>query len=54
MGIALSGFGSSEDINQSQSAGFFEHLTKPVEIRRLEQAIQQAARSRAEGLAQNW
>ena len=32
MGIALSGFGSPEDIDQSRSAGFAEHLTKPVEI----------------------
>jgi PAS domain S-box-containing protein len=38
-GIALSGFGSSEDIEQSLAAGFAEHLTKPVEFRRLEHAI---------------
>jgi PAS domain S-box-containing protein len=38
-GIALSGFGSAEDIDQSLSAGFAEHLTKPVEFRRLESAI---------------
>ena len=53
IGIALSGFGSSDDIDQSRSAGFAEHLTKPVDFRRLEEAIQQAARSRAEGLAEN-
>jgi len=53
-GIALSGFGSSEDIELSRSAGFTEHLTKPVDFRRLETAIQQvAARSRAEGLVKN-
>ena len=46
MGIALSGFGSSDDINQSLSAGFAEHLTKPVEFRRLEEAIQQVAAGR--------
>jgi signal transduction histidine kinase/ActR/RegA family two-component response regulator len=50
-GIALSGFGSSEDIEQSRSAGFAEHLTKPVDFRRLDAAIQQvAASSRAERL----
>ena len=38
-GIALSGFGSSDDIDQSRSAGFAEHLTKPVDFRRLEEAI---------------
>jgi CheY-like chemotaxis protein len=40
-GIALSGYGTSDDIDQSRSAGFSEHLIKPVEFRRLEQAIQQ-------------
>ena len=34
--IALSGFGSSDDIEQSQSAGFAIHLTKPVDFRTLE------------------
>ncbi|MFI5460456.1 MAG: ATP-binding protein [Isosphaerales bacterium] len=49
-GIALSGFGSSQDIELSRSTGFAEHLTKPVDFRRLEKAIQQlAARSRVEG-----
>jgi signal transduction histidine kinase/ActR/RegA family two-component response regulator len=42
-GIALSGFGSSEDIEISRSAGFAEHLIKPVDFRRLEDAIQQVA-----------
>jgi PAS domain S-box-containing protein len=42
-GIALSGFGSSEDIALSRSAGFAEHLTKPVDFRRLEEAIRQVA-----------
>jgi DNA-binding response OmpR family regulator len=49
-GIALSGFGSSEDIELSRSAGFAEHLTKPVVFRTLEEAILQVASSRrAEG-----
>jgi PAS domain S-box-containing protein len=39
--IALSGFGSAADIEQSHSAGFAIHLTKPVDFRRLEQSIQQ-------------
>jgi signal transduction histidine kinase/ActR/RegA family two-component response regulator len=39
MGIALSGFGSAQDIEQSCSAGFAEHLTKPVDFKRLEEAI---------------
>jgi CheY-like chemotaxis protein len=39
-GIAMSGYGSEEDIQQSLAAGYDEHLTKPVDIHRLEQAIQ--------------
>jgi len=51
-GIALSGFGSLSDIEQSRAAGFALHLTKPVDFRRLEQAIQQlAANLPAESLA---
>jgi len=49
--IALSGFGAPADIEQSRSAGFAIHLTKPVDFRRLEQAIQQlAVRTQAESL----
>jgi PAS domain S-box-containing protein len=53
-GIALSGFGSSDDIEQSRSAGFSEHLIKPVEFRRLEEAIQRVAGGgRAVGLVKS-
>jgi len=53
-GIALSGFGSSDDVEQSHCAGFSEHLTKPVEFRHLEEAIQRVvASSRLEGLVKN-
>jgi CheY-like chemotaxis protein len=30
-GVALSGYGMEEDIRRSKSAGFEEHLTKPVD-----------------------
>ena len=50
-GIALSGFGSSGDIEQSLAAGFAVHLTKPVDFRRLERVIEQiAAGAAAESL----
>jgi signal transduction histidine kinase/CheY-like chemotaxis protein len=39
-GIALSGFGMETDINRARAAGFAEHLTKPINFDRLEQAIQ--------------
>jgi CheY-like chemotaxis protein len=40
-GIALSGFGSSDDVELSQSAGFAFHLMKPVDLSALELAIEQ-------------
>ena len=38
-GIAVSGYGMDSDIEQSLSAGFSEHLTKPVAIEDLEAAV---------------
>jgi PAS domain S-box-containing protein len=53
-GIALSGFGTSDDIDQSRCAGYSEHLTKPVEFWRLEEAIERVAASgRIEGLVKS-
>ena len=40
-GIALSGFGMEEDVKKSKQAGFYEHLTKPINFKRLKTAIQQ-------------
>ena len=42
-GIALSGYGTEEDIRQSREAGFAEHLTKPVSFQDLRQAIDRMA-----------
>jgi signal transduction histidine kinase len=39
-GIALSGFGSEQDVKQAREAGFSEHLTKPINFERLEKTIQ--------------
>ncbi|MBA2744189.1 MAG: response regulator, partial [Chthoniobacterales bacterium] len=39
-GIALSGFGMENDVSRARAAGFSEHLTKPINFERLEQAIQ--------------
>jgi CheY-like chemotaxis protein len=35
----MSGYGSEEDVRQSREAGFAEHLTKPIDLGRLEEAI---------------
>ncbi|XHR28335.1 MAG: ATP-binding protein [Chthoniobacteraceae bacterium] len=42
-GIALSGYGTDEDIRQSKAAGFAGHLVKPVNITALRTAIRQYA-----------
>jgi signal transduction histidine kinase/CheY-like chemotaxis protein len=44
-GIALSGYGSSDDIALSRSAGFAEYLVKPVDFQVLEQAIHRVVES---------
>jgi signal transduction histidine kinase/CheY-like chemotaxis protein len=38
-GIALSGFGMESDVVKARSAGFSDHLTKPINFDRLEEAI---------------
>lgn len=43
-GIALSGFGMEEDIQRSLGIGYREHLTKPVDIGRLDEVIQRIGR----------
>ncbi len=44
-GIALSGYGMEEDILRSKEAGFEEHLTKPINLQKLEATIQRVAES---------
>ncbi len=44
-GIALSGYGQEQDIQQSRDAGFTVHVTKPVDIDRLMEAIRQVTES---------
>jgi len=39
-GIALSGFGMENDIRKARAAGFSQHLTKPINFDRLDEAIQ--------------
>jgi signal transduction histidine kinase/CheY-like chemotaxis protein len=38
-GIALSGFGMDADVDKAREAGFSEHLTKPINFDRLDEAI---------------
>jgi hypothetical protein len=43
-GIAMSGYGTDEDIRKSQEAGFSDHIVKPANITELERALRRAAR----------
>lgn len=42
VGIAVTGYGMEEDIRLAHAAGFSAHVCKPVNFRRLEEAIAQA------------
>jgi len=44
-GIAISGFGMNGDIEKSLSAGFSEHLVKPLKLEKLEAAIDRVMQS---------
>jgi CheY-like chemotaxis protein len=39
VGLAISGYGSDEDLRRSMAAGFATHLTKPVEVTLLDRAL---------------
>lgn len=51
-GIALSGFGTDEDLAASSAAGFAEHLTKPVDWPQLSDAIERLLGTKAQSPAQ--
>ncbi len=40
-GIAISGYGMEEDVERSSRAGFSAHLTKPIDVQKLQETIQQ-------------
>jgi two-component system CheB/CheR fusion protein len=43
VGIAVSGYGMEEDIQRSREAGFALHLTKPVNLQALREAVRRVA-----------
>jgi len=47
-GIALSGFGTDEDLRQSHAAGFDQHLTKPIGVGGLRAAVERIMAERRE------
>jgi CheY-like chemotaxis protein len=48
-GVAMSGYATEDDMQQSREAGFAVHLAKPVTFAALEAAIQQVAAARSSG-----
>ncbi len=44
-GIAMSGYGTEDDIKKGEEAGFSAHLTKPVNFHQLEQSIRRVAQN---------
>jgi CheY-like chemotaxis protein len=42
-GIAVSGYGSADDLRESRAAGFSAHLVKPVLADALDEAIRRVA-----------
>ncbi len=48
LGIALSGFGMEQDVRRSREAGFFAHLTKPVDMQALDRVINDARQRETE------
>ena len=44
--VAVSGYGMEEDIQRSREAGFFAHLTKPIELPQLKKVLREIAAAR--------
>jgi CheY-like chemotaxis protein len=51
--VSISGFGSKTDVQNSRDAGFYAHLTKPLDFNLLHATIQQAAREGGSQAAQS-
>src|SRR5690606_34570890 len=53
IGIALSGYGMDEDIARTKKAGFTKHLTKPVVMEALDEALNAAGATRPAAKSEN-
>ena len=42
--VAITGFGRSDDIARARAAGFYSHLTKPLNLQALAEVLQQLAK----------
>jgi signal transduction histidine kinase/ActR/RegA family two-component response regulator len=48
-GVAISGYGMEEDLAQTERAGFFAHLTKPVNVHQVQAVLSQFAATNGSG-----
>ena len=39
--VAITGFGRNDDIERARAAGFYSHLTKPIDLRALTEVLKQ-------------
>jgi PAS domain S-box-containing protein len=46
--VAITGFGRNADIGRARAAGFYSHLTKPLNLQVLTEVLQQLAKEKAE------
>jgi two-component system CheB/CheR fusion protein len=44
--VAITGFGRSGDVSRARAAGFYSHLTKPLNLEELAEILQQLAHER--------
>jgi two-component system CheB/CheR fusion protein len=44
--VAITGFGRSDDVARARAAGFYSHLTKPLNLKALAEVLQQLAGER--------
>ncbi len=47
--VAITGFGRHDDIERARAAGFYSHLTKPLDLQALSVIIEQIAKERGRG-----
>ena len=45
----MSGFGTEEDLQLSRDAGFLDHLTKPIDLNRLDAVIRRTCDAARDG-----
>jgi two-component system CheB/CheR fusion protein len=48
-GVAISGYGMEDDVRHAREAGFFAHLTKPVNFQQVQAVIGQFAAEKERG-----